>query len=214
MYTDSVNTIHPKHVQSLNARDRSRIETRRRLLETGMDLFARQGVAATRASDVAAEAGVAVGTLYLHFKDKQGLLRAILREGVEELMTALQEMALSPAPDPVAAVRAQTEMMVHFAESHPGLCRVLFDPESIRTNISTEVTELLVSMQERRLRERIPDGLVTADIDPVVAAHGVVGMLLQVLDWWTRNPGAATADTVIETLTRLRLSGLYQYGKG
>ena len=58
MYTDSVNTIHPKHVQSLNARDRSRIETRRRLLETGMDLFARQGVAATRASDVAAEAGV------------------------------------------------------------------------------------------------------------------------------------------------------------
>ncbi len=212
MYNNSVNTIHSDTTQTLNARDRSRIETRRRLLETGLKLFASQGVADTRATDVAAAAGVAVGTLYLHFKDKQGLLRAILREGVEELMAALQEMALSPAPDPATAVRAQTEMMVHFAESHPGLCRVLFDPESIRTNISTEVTELLVSIQEQRLRERIPDGLVTANIDPVVAAHGAVGMLLQVLDWWTRNPGAATAETVIETLTRLRLSGLYQCG--
>jgi AcrR family transcriptional regulator len=202
--------IHRDYTQNANARDRSRIETRRRLLETGLELFAKQGVADTRASDIAAMAGVAVGTLYLHFKDKQGLLRAILREGVEELMAALQEMALSPAPDPAAAVRAQTEVLVHFAESHPGLCRILFDPESVRMNISTEVTELLVSIQERRLREGIAGGLVPSSLDPVVAAHGVVGMLLQVLDWWTRNPGTVTAETVIETLTRLRLSGVYQ----
>ncbi len=213
MYNNSVNTIHQNTLQHLNARDRSRIETRRRLLETGLRLFASRGVANTRASDVAGEAGVAVGTLYLHFKDKQGLLRAILREGVEELMAALQEMALAPAPDPAQTVRAQTEMMVHFAESHPGLCRVLFDPESVRTNIHAEITELLASIQERRLREGLPDGLTLAGIDPVVAAHGVVGMLLQVLDWWTRNPDAASADTVIETLTRIRLSGLYQNGE-
>lgn len=210
MYTDSVNTVHSNLVQNLNARDRSRIETRRRLLETGLDLFARQGVADTRASDVATAAGVAVGTLYLHFKDKQGLLRAILREGVEELMVALQHMALSPAPDPAEAVRAHTEILVRFAESHPGLCRILFDPESVRTNISTEITDHLVSMLELRVREGIAGGIIVPGIHPVVAARGVVGMLLQVLDWWTRNPGIATADAVIETLTRLRLSGPYQ----
>jgi AcrR family transcriptional regulator len=210
MYTDSVNTIQSNSVQNLNARDRSRIETRRRLLETGLELFSRQGVATTRASDVASASGVAVGTLYLHFKDKQGLLRAILREGVEELMSALQQMALSPVPEPAAAVRAHTEILVRFAESHPGLCRILFDPESVRTNISTEITEHLVAMQEQRLREGAAKGVIPPCMDPTVAAHGVVGMLLQVLNWWARNPGTVPADTVIETLTRLRLSGLYQ----
>ncbi len=205
-----MNSIHPNAALALNARDRSRIETRRRLLETGLELFARQGVADTRASDVATAAGVAVGTLYLHFKDKQGLLRAIMREGVEELMGALQRMALSPAPDPAAAVRAHTEVLVRFAESHTGLCRILFDPESVRKNVSTEITEHLAAMLELRVREGIADGIIVPGIDPVVAAHGVVGMLLQVLDWWTRNPGIATADSVIETLTRLRLSGPYQ----
>ncbi len=196
-------------MQNLNARDRSRIETRRRLLETGLDLFAKQGVATTRASDVATAAGVAVGTLYLHFKDKQGLLRAILREGVEELMSALQQMAQTPVSDPPTAVRSHTEILVRFAESRPGLCRILFDPEAIRTNISTEITDHLVCMLELRFREGISGGIISTTIEPVVAARGVVGMMLQVLDWWTRNPGTATADTVIETLTRLRLSGLY-----
>jgi len=204
-----VNAVHPDFTQNTTARDRSRIETRRRLLETGRTLFSLHGVADTRASDVAAAAGVAVGTLYLHFKDKQGLLRSILQEGVEELMTALQQLGQRPAPDPVATVRAHTELLVRFAESHPGLCRILFDPESIRTEISTEITEQLVSMVELRLREGIAKGIIPSPIDPVVAANGTVGMVLQVLDWWTRNPGVATADTVIETLTRLRLSGLY-----
>ncbi len=213
MYTDSVNAVHRDVAQCLNARDRSRIETRRRLLETGLDLFAKQGVADTRASDIAAASGVAVGTLYLHFKDKQGLLRAILYEGMEELMAALQQLAVSPGPDPAATVRAHTETLVRFAESHPGLCRILFDPEAVRTNISTEITEHLASMQEHRIREGIAKGFVPSSIDPVVAAHGVVGMLLQVLDWWTRTPGVAMADTVIETLTRLRLSGIYQRGE-
>ena len=201
--------VHNQNAPGLNARDRSRIETRRRLLQAGADLFARHGVADTRASDIAQASGVAVGTLYLHFKDKQGLLRALLFEGVEELMQALQQLAQSPAPDPAAAIRAHTEILVRFAESRPGLCRILFDPESIRTNVSTEITEHLVAMQEQRLREGSDQGKVPPAIDPLVAAHAVVGMLVQVLNWWSRNPDAVPVDRVIETLTRLRLSGIH-----
>ena len=209
MYNDSVNAIHPINEAGLNARDRSRMETRRRLLLAGAELFARQGVAYTRATDIASASGVAVGTLYLHFKDKEGLLRAILFEGVKELMLALQQLAESPTTDPATAIRTHTEILVRFAESRPGLCRILFDPESIRTNVSTEITEHLVAMQEQRLREGSRLGKVPADIDPLVAAHAVVGMLVQVLNWWARNPEAVPVDRVIETLTKLRLSGIY-----
>jgi len=46
----------------MNARERSRVETRRRLIEKGTELFAENGVAETRALDIAQAAGVAHST--------------------------------------------------------------------------------------------------------------------------------------------------------
>jgi AcrR family transcriptional regulator len=188
----------------MTARDRSRIETRQRLLAKGTELFSAQGVAETRATDIARSAGVAVGTLYLHFKDKRGLLRAILFEGAEDLLESLRVFAENPPHDHGEALRRHTEILVHFAEERPSLCRILFDPESVRTRVSTEITEYLVAMQEKRTREGIEKGILPAELDPVVASHAVVGMFVHVLDWWTRNRDKADRETVVETLTRLR----------
>jgi AcrR family transcriptional regulator len=153
---------------------------------------------------------LAVGTLYLHFKDKQGLLRAILFEELGELMDALARFAAAPPPDPAVAVRAHTRILIQFAKDHPLSCRILFDPESVRNNISTEITARLVTMQEQRIREGIASGFVPALLNPMVASHAMVGMLLETLNWWTQHPEDADAETVIETLTHLRLSGLFQ----
>ncbi|HOZ47211.1 MAG TPA: TetR/AcrR family transcriptional regulator [Candidatus Hydrogenedentes bacterium] len=195
--------------QGLNARERSRVETRHRLLSMGQELFAEKGVADTRAADVAKAAGVAVGTLYLHFGDKRGLLRAILFEGIEELLSSLRALSDHPPADLREALRIHSEIMVRFAEEHRALCRILFDPESVRTQVSTEINAYLVSMQEKRLRESIASGLVRRDLDPVVVAHAFVGMFVQVLDWWTRDPGRADRGVVVETLTRLRIAALH-----
>lgn len=192
-----------------NARERSRIETRKRLMEKGAELFAERGFANTRATDVAKAAGVAVGTLYLHFGDKRALLRAILFEGVEGLLNSLRRLAENPPEDLSEAVQKQSELMVQFAEDNPRMGRLLFDPESVRSRVSTEFSDYLVSMQEKRLRARMAAGQVSPELDPVVASHALVGMYMQVLDWWTRNPGGATREAVVDTLTRLRLSGFH-----
>ncbi len=192
----------------MNARERSRIETRRRLMETGLELFARQGVAATRASDIAHESGVAVGTLYLHFKDKEGLLRAVLFEGVESLLQSLRGLLDVPERDLEGAIRRHTEALVWFAEKNPAHCRVLFDPESVRTRISTEITDHLVATQEQRIRDSIKAGAVAVDLEPEVAARAIIGMIVQVLDWWTRDTGRMPAQKVVDTITRFRLCGM------
>lgn len=53
--------------------------TRRALLDAAMASFLERGYANTRMSDVAARAGVAKGTTYLHFADKKALFAAALR---------------------------------------------------------------------------------------------------------------------------------------
>lgn len=55
--------------------------TRRRIVEAGLDLFVRQGYAATRLDEIADQAGVAVQTVYFHFGNK----RTVLKEGVDIL---------------------------------------------------------------------------------------------------------------------------------
>ncbi len=73
-----------------NLRERSRLETRERLIAAGTELFARRGFARTRAADISHQAGVAVGTLYLHFADKEELLIAILDEPIHRMTTDLR----------------------------------------------------------------------------------------------------------------------------
>ncbi len=189
-----------------NARERSRLETRRRLLETGTDLFLERGVAHTRASDVAKAAGVAVGTLYLHFHDKHGLLRAILFEGAEQLLESLRELAEHPPQDLEQAVRTQTGLIMRFAEERPKFCRLLFDPESARSSIRNEIGEYLASMQENRLRQDMMKSGASRGLDPLVASHAYVGMFLWVLEWWIRNPEKAARETIVETLTLIRMA--------
>src|SRR5215467_1171653 len=61
--------------------------TRREILEAARRLFERQGYAATTMAAIAAEAGVALKTVYVAFETKSGVLRALwnlLLRGDEE----------------------------------------------------------------------------------------------------------------------------------
>ena len=51
--------------------------TRREILEAAQRLFERQGYATTTMAAIAAEAGVALKTVYVAFETKSGLLRAL-----------------------------------------------------------------------------------------------------------------------------------------
>ncbi len=52
------------------------------LLCAALDLFVERGYVATRLDDVAKNAGVSKGTLYLYFANKEDLFKAVVRENV------------------------------------------------------------------------------------------------------------------------------------
>ncbi|MBT2303876.1 TetR/AcrR family transcriptional regulator [Variovorax paradoxus] len=52
----------------------------RELLDAALGLFIEKGFAAARAEDIAARAGVSKATLYLHFRSKEDLLKALIAE--------------------------------------------------------------------------------------------------------------------------------------
>jgi AcrR family transcriptional regulator len=64
-------------------------ERREAIIEAALEEFVARGFAATRLDDVAQRAGVAKGTIYLHFKDKEALFQELIRTALVPLIGRL-----------------------------------------------------------------------------------------------------------------------------
>jgi AcrR family transcriptional regulator len=80
-------------------------ERRGAIIEAAMDEFIARGFAATRLDDVAKRAGVAKGTIYLHFKDKESMFEELIRTAIVPMINRLW----GTPPQPGASVRDMVE---------------------------------------------------------------------------------------------------------
>src|ERR1700752_4858278 len=73
----------------LNRAERT-AERRQAIIEAAMEEFISRGFAATRLDDIAKRAGVAKGTIYLHFKDKESMFEELIRTAIVPLVGRMQ----------------------------------------------------------------------------------------------------------------------------
>src|SRR5882757_683289 len=81
-------------------------ERRQAILDAALDEFAAAGFAAARLDDVAKRAGVAKGTIYLYFSDKESLFHELVRSMLSPLVGKLVA-----APKAELPARAIAEMI-------------------------------------------------------------------------------------------------------
>ncbi len=84
-------------------------QRRAAIIAAGLDEFTARGFAATRLDDVAKRAGVAKGTIYLHFKDKEALFQELVRTALVPLIGNLMTVP--------AAGGSVREILERFAET-------------------------------------------------------------------------------------------------
>src|ERR1700678_4054583 len=82
----------------LASREQKSAERRAAILAAALDEFTRQGFAAARLDDVAKKAGVAKGTIYLHFDDKEALFQELIRTMLGPLVASLHELSATDLP--------------------------------------------------------------------------------------------------------------------
>src|SRR5262249_54577444 len=88
-------------------------DKRLRILEAAVRIFARKGFFGTKVSEVASEAGVADGTIYLYFKNKDDLLISLFEERMAGLLAGLREAVAEVEPGP-AKLRACIDHLLAF----------------------------------------------------------------------------------------------------
>ncbi len=101
-------------------------ETRRRIIEAAMRLFAQHGFDRTSTAIIAKEAGVSQGIIFHYFENKRKLFWTVVLEGVEEADSrkkALEEIAKQT--DPVEKLRLFGRSMIQRVEENPELNEIL-----------------------------------------------------------------------------------------
>jgi AcrR family transcriptional regulator len=181
-------------------RDRQKQERERRILSAARRLFDRNGYMNTSMEQVAARAGLAVGTLYNYFSSKDQLLVAISQVDTEHLLKIGERILADPPDDPVEAIAALTEVMVQgITAGERRLWRELFVASiaapytlgarlfALDMRLIAQLTTMLDLLKER--------GSIDATVDTSRAAGLFYGICLT----WT-IAFATRDDLTIETM--------------
>jgi len=79
-------------------------EKKRKIIDAAIKIFARNGYFNSRVSEIAKEAGVADGTIYIYFKSKEELLSAIFDEALNVFVEESKKM-LEEITDPIEKLK-------------------------------------------------------------------------------------------------------------
>lgn len=97
-----------------------------RLLDAAYSLFIEKGITATAIDEIVKKAGVAKGTFYLYFKDKEDILeKLILKKSSEIVKKALQEVSSKEFPSPVDKLLFFLEYIIDYLSKNRVLFRFL-----------------------------------------------------------------------------------------
>ena len=118
-------------------RERIRETTERAIMEAAEEVFADQGLHNAHMGEIAARAGVSVGTLYNHFEDREALLAGLLDARQSELLALVDARLAEMAARPFAEqLRALLRCMLEHAEAHRKFFQILWQTEVGRYQVT------------------------------------------------------------------------------
>jgi AcrR family transcriptional regulator len=184
---------------------------KRDILQAAQQLFAEKGYHATPTSEIASLAGVAQGTLFYHFKSKEGILLFLLQQTTGAYLKDAQEI-LEAAPNGLQGVLNLIERHLEFCAAHQEELKILLrdiPADVLQQNSSllqTGTSELMQSLQStyhQALERGIADKSIRA-LEPQSAAwivHSCIYGLIKHIFFGTPVPPIYTGKPLIFSAT-------------
>ncbi|MFJ3856699.1 TetR/AcrR family transcriptional regulator [Streptomyces sp. NPDC090085] len=119
----AVNEVSPRQGSSAASRRKDARRNQQTLLEAAAAVFVTSGVDAP-VREIAAKAGVGLGTIYRHFPQRADLVIAVYRHQVDTCAEAGPDL-LAAGPTPFAALEQWVELFVDFLVTKHGLAAAM-----------------------------------------------------------------------------------------
>jgi len=158
---------------------------REAILAAALDEFAARGFEAARLDDVAKRAGVAKGTIYLYFRDKESLFQELIRTTLTPIAGILEGLGTVDVPVAILSERI-VDMFVRevYETRRKDVIRLILSegrrfPQIAefyyREVLSRIIAAVRALMRRAAARGEVPAGLV--DFPQLVAAPGLIAII-------------------------------------
>ena len=166
---------------------RSSSDKHRRIIEAALKVFAKNGFYNSKVSEIAREANVADGTIYLYFENKDDILISLFEEELSNVLDAING-ELAKQSDPVRKLERFAEVHLNLVKDHQALSEI----------IQVEVRQSSKFMKEYKnekfleylniisaiIREGQQKGIFRQDIEPGIAKRAFFGALDEMSRYW------------------------------
>jgi AcrR family transcriptional regulator len=167
-----------------------------RILEAAQKLFAESGYAAVSMRKIAGEVGLQVGALYNYTPDKQSLLFGLMRDHIENLVAAWEDVPQTGT----ALARLEQFAKFHIGYHHVRRDAVFIAYMELR-NLTPENFAIIEDMRrgyEDKLRDILKQGVEEGIFhvpDTKIATMAIIAMLTGVNTWF-RETGRLSLEEV------------------
>lgn len=163
----------------------NRNDKRERILKGALSAFAKKGFYNTKVSEIASEAGVADGTIYLYFKNKDDLLISLFEDRMEWIIARLRSELSAVKGDAIAKFRHMVTIHFRLAVEEPELAEFITvelrqSAKFIKEYENPKFGDYLHLLQEL-IEEGRETGALRDDIDVRLVSRACFGALDEVL---------------------------------
>jgi TetR/AcrR family fatty acid metabolism transcriptional regulator len=198
--------IHAKRQKRSIVKDK-----RREILSAAIEVFARKGYNKANIMEVAGKAGVATGTVYLYFKNKDDLLL--------QAMKTMMDSNLAEIKKKIANIEPSIEKLFMFFYSHievftrkPSMARFLvvelrqseeFYKRHPSYNPYHDYQDYVVDLVDKAIKEG-----TTQPYDPITVSYLILGAMNSVLTQWVIHPESIDLEQVTKDVRQILHNGM------
>jgi TetR/AcrR family transcriptional regulator, fatty acid metabolism regulator protein len=182
------------------------------ILEASVKVFAQYGYHHARIASIAEQAGIATGSIYLYYKDKEAILLTIFDRLWTELTDGLRKTLQRSDIDPLQKLDLVIDTLFDLFTANPALASVFVNEQhhlikNKRGNVAKQYDDFL-DLAEEIIREGVHKNKFNPDVDIKLFRHFITGGLRSVLRQWAEKPQTLTLNRLRQNVKNFIKHGL------
>ena len=188
------------------------------ILAAAERVFGRSDFASAKMADVAREAGLAAGTLYNYFENKEQIFQSLIDARGEEYLKRLEAVFDEPRL-PIERLSRSIQVGLEFLEEHQGMFQIFMELGAMSDwslkRMCGEAAharhERSIALHEKAIREGIAAGVLRGDVPAEMQTAFLIGAVHAVVKTWLSAPAPRARGGLAQhtaTIMTLLVDGL------
>jgi TetR/AcrR family fatty acid metabolism transcriptional regulator len=195
----------------MEEKDIRKNEKYKKILEAAIKIFSKYGYHKSTVSQIAKEAGVADGTIYLYFKNKDDILRSFFNYKTKEVFSKFKE-EVRQGKNALDKLRRLITCHLKAFESNREMAIVYEVETKRRRHLSDDKIREISNLYQEIVKEIIElgqqEGTIRKDLSIPLVKQFMVGAIDEVITTWLYSSKKYSLSSMAEPLIDLIIKGI------